>query len=1021
MEQDIKSDFEKQCFEVRELIDKHKDSLDVILVLIGEMRGYTKSILKNFLDKKQVLDKLIIPESLESKLFNLSMILEDNQQLSFLQYAEDKTRQLLQIEKLSQEHKSILAFINKSFLNISVNLQETSLEDVENQIMRILVFPNFSVEHKPGDYIPGMVLIKDLKGTKDYDNTKESLYNHAEQLLVYLKESDIPQKTIAEIRHFLNSFLGLKLKYITDDEVDAVDLLTIQQVKKVLSDIVRIAALDSKGRQINPYKESASDTNSLFRTVKESFSKSFEKENLREKMKDQLFLSIIANFYDNATSAVRPLVNRLKYKEEKDHIKLLYLICEGKVPNDIFKSNADVLDILNREKIIHRNNDNFVFKENVKPSDINSFSDISQEDKGILIELLSLTTNSLISLNNDEVLKQKTEDLIEKLLHASNVTLLVSNMGEVFFDLNFIKYFREITQGKIKVQIIARQNAVENDVDISKLKEIIRNNFDTDFRKNVSIIENHSSAMLGVDVNTLPEDMKASFKKDSHIVISKGLGNFLTMQGVDFDVTHLFLSKGFMGRKISKMITGVEKPNAPLIIDLKAKESYCYQHLRQNVGQDNERVQIEKTINYLVLNPILDDSLRKLILEDNEWIADFLGEYRYDFTKARFLEVWNRLKENSKKQLEFYAGALEIIYKLEELNLESKVASEIDSIKDYLKNEFINRADFWITEISYLSDLEKVSELKQYIQAKNLVSVATCKTGKNREKLYDILQKEFYFEEKLTYPEIDSIQRKDQKGKIGEDFIITGINTDRSEVVLGGFADVRPTTSSDTYYGMMMAIDDSVQGLGLGSNLIRGIAAVLIMRGAKYLDINAPVFKTNSLINIASLGGEVIDLADRNLSIIEKSALDTNSRADRFVIRWDLEKILRGERGKVIKNSEEAFLLEEIISEKTDLNVEECKAYPEKVSPAILEFVDKFERSPLIVDLFEKCKKRVLFSVPLEERMQNMSEDKSLKIQLASKLLLDKIFKQHQGEYVINGCSLINGASLVYQVERKVA
>jgi len=72
---------------------------------------------------------------------------------------------------------------------------------------------------------------------------------------------------------------------------------------------------------------------------------------------------------------------------------------------------------------------------------------------------------------------------------------------------------------------------------------------------------------------------------EKSLVISKGLGNFLTMQNAPFDMIHFFMSKGFVGKRVAELTVGQPIANMPLIIEQKAGDDIRPAYLEKYLSQ----------------------------------------------------------------------------------------------------------------------------------------------------------------------------------------------------------------------------------------------------------------------------------------------------------------------------------------------------------------------------------------------------------------------------------------------------
>ena len=364
--------------------------------------------------------------------------------------------------------------------------------------------------------------------------------------------------------------------------------------------------------------------------------------------------------------------------------------------------------------------------------------------------------------------------------------------------------------------------------------------------------------------------------------------------------------------------------------------------------------------------------------------------------------------------------------------------------------------DFWLMHVRFLYEKEKrktpeKNDLKEWIKSLPVLSNIEEKNESEIRKLEDsfhfkvlsilekaddindilrIVKNAFHLDERSTLDNLTIMQSTGVEGKIGLNFVIQSPNGLGDSSILGGFVGVVPTADDpQTCYGNMMAISDSLQNMGIGKKLFKGMAEILLGKSVKYVTATVPIFKMNSLLNIVSLGGEVSSIISRPQELMQGSIMDTKDRIDRYYICWDLEKIEKGESGgkisdEEVANSDNILIVQDIIEGLKDITLDELKGYPNE-REKFLPFEEAIKKS---VAKYIDENKMFMFKVPSNTTMEDngFGEESRMKVELGVKILLDTIFekdklKEEKKEgYVINGCRLVdNGENLLYRCEYK--
>jgi hypothetical protein len=216
---------------------------------------------------------------------------------------------------------------------------------------------------------------------------------------------------------------------------------------------------------------------------------------------------------------------------------------------------------------------------------------ISKEKRDMLKSLFSLSRNSVAILRQNQKLAAQGARLLEKAFTAKDIYYLVDNIGEIFFDLGLISQLLADRKKRgatpPKIHLIARKGAMENDVDTKTLRELIRTYFPDLFTGAAAVLieTDHNSSLLGHDLREFSPALLENMQKPGSMVLAKGLGNFITMQNAPFDIWYMFISKGFLGQRITEMLDIMPRDNAPVVLEYKAgtdiRPAYVERYLKE--------------------------------------------------------------------------------------------------------------------------------------------------------------------------------------------------------------------------------------------------------------------------------------------------------------------------------------------------------------------------------------------------------------------------------------------------------
>lgn len=149
----------------------------------------------------------------------------------------------------------------------------------------------------------------------------------------------------------------------------------------------------------------------------------------------------------------------------------------------------------------------------------------------------NVTEDKLLELM--ERVKTETLDEIEydyfqqDLKQAEKLAYLTDNCGEIVLDKLLIEQLKE-SYPRLEITVIVRGGKVLNDATIEDAKM-------TGITKLVKVIDN-GTQVAGTDLNSISQEAMAVIE-DADLILSKGQGNFETLNGCNKNIYYLFLCK----------------------------------------------------------------------------------------------------------------------------------------------------------------------------------------------------------------------------------------------------------------------------------------------------------------------------------------------------------------------------------------------------------------------------------------------------------------------------------------------
>lgn len=238
-------------------------------------------------------------------------------------------------------------------------------------------------------------------------------------------------------------------------------------------------------------------------------------------------------------------IQKEMFGEKKDFSKIKYGFNELmlQIEGDIYKKLLESKEPLKRA-IQYATVGNYI--------DFGTLVDVENEK---LMELIETAQNNPVD-------KREYENLKADLQNGKSLVYLTDNCGEVVLDKLLIRIIKMLYP-HIDVTIIVRGEQIINDVTIEDARQV-------GLVDEARIIEN-GTAIPGTWLEEINEEAKKAME-NADVLISKGQGNFETLQGCGMNIYYMFLCKCdlFMER------FGVERFASMLIND-----KQCWKYLKK--------------------------------------------------------------------------------------------------------------------------------------------------------------------------------------------------------------------------------------------------------------------------------------------------------------------------------------------------------------------------------------------------------------------------------------------------------
>lgn len=213
------------------------------------------------------------------------------------------------------------------------------------------------------------------------------------------------------------------------------------------------------------------------------------------------------------------------YEEEKKHFNALMLEAEASLQNIIEKAENPLKKALQLARI-----GNYI--------DFGAMNEVNEEK-----------LDELFAKEDDSVDEDEWNALAADLQNGKKLTYLTDNCGEVVLDKLFIKQIQK-KYPHLAITVVVRGENVLNDATMEDAKEV-------GLCDMVSVIGNGSS-IAGNTLEYISEEARNQIEQ-ADVVISKGQGNFESLNGCGLNIYYLFLCKcdWFVRRFQMKRLTGV--------------------------------------------------------------------------------------------------------------------------------------------------------------------------------------------------------------------------------------------------------------------------------------------------------------------------------------------------------------------------------------------------------------------------------------------------------------------------------
>ena len=157
------------------------------------------------------------------------------------------------------------------------------------------------------------------------------------------------------------------------------------------------------------------------------------------------------------------------------------------------------------------------------------FGAMKDVDTKVLEEMIYAAEENLV---DEKVYEQFTRELAQ----AKHLVYLVDNCGEVVLDKLAIRCIKD-AYPQLEITAVVRGKEVLNDVTIEDAKE-------TGLDKVAKVLENGTD-IAGTELSSVNEATKQAIHA-ADVIISKGQGNFETLNGCGLNIYYLFLCKCHM-------------------------------------------------------------------------------------------------------------------------------------------------------------------------------------------------------------------------------------------------------------------------------------------------------------------------------------------------------------------------------------------------------------------------------------------------------------------------------------------
>ena len=213
------------------------------------------------------------------------------------------------------------------------------------------------------------------------------------------------------------------------------------------------------------------------------------------------------------------------YEEEKKHFNALMLEAEASLQNIIEKAENPLKKALQLARI-----GNYI--------DFGAMNEVNEEK-----------LDELFAKEDDSVDEDEWNALAADLQNGKKLTYLTDNCGEIVLDKLFIKQIQK-KYPHLAITVVVRGENVLNDATMEDAKEV-------GLCDMVSVIGNGSS-IAGNTLEYISEEARNQIEQ-ADVVISKGQGNFESLNGCGLNIYYLFLCKcdWFVRRFQMKRLTGV--------------------------------------------------------------------------------------------------------------------------------------------------------------------------------------------------------------------------------------------------------------------------------------------------------------------------------------------------------------------------------------------------------------------------------------------------------------------------------